>query len=73
VLVYPNPGRGITNVTLPVMADVIVEDGSGRTVQQVSKAKAGILQLKNLKPGFYIIKIRTAETHNLIIKKLTVQ
>lgn len=73
VILYPNPSRGITNLVLPQSGDITVIDNLGRSIQTITKAQAGIIQLKGLKPGFYIVKMRAAETGKVTTKKLVIQ
>jgi len=76
VSVYPNPSRGTTNVAIPEgtgTMDVTLDDFAGRSVQRWNGLNVRNLQLSNLKPGMYLLRITIRETGEQITERVTVQ
>ncbi len=76
VSVYPNPSRGTTNVAIPEgtgTMDVTLDDFAGRSVQRWNGLNVRNLQLTNLKPGMYLLRITIRETGEQITERVTVQ
>jgi hypothetical protein len=76
MIVYPNPSRGSARVSLPVQtgkADISLEDFSGKTIQRWAGYSSNTLQLDQLRPGIYLIRVRVQETGEQMIDRLIVQ
>jgi Secretion system C-terminal sorting domain len=74
--VYPNPSRGTTNVALPSGVgsyDVSVDDFTGKSVQRFSGLTTSNLQLNNLKPGMYMLRVSIRATGETITERISVQ
>lgn len=74
--VYPNPSRGTTNVAIPSgigSVDVSVDDFTGKSVQRFVGITSSNLQLNNLKPGFYMVRVTVRATGEVISEKIAVQ
>lgn len=74
--VYPNPSRGTTNVALPSGVgtyDVSVDDFTGKSVQRFSGLTSSNLQLNNLKPGMYMLRVNIRATGETITERIAVQ
>lgn len=76
VSVYPNPSLGTTNIVIPEGAgkmDVSLDDFTGKSVQRWSGLNVRNLQITNLKPGMYLLRITIQETGEQISERITVQ
>jgi len=76
MVVYPNPSKGSVNVSLPVQAgkaDITLEDFSGKTIQRWNAYSANTLQINQIRPGIYLIRVRLSDTGEQIIDRLIVQ
>lgn len=76
ILVYPNPSKGAVKVSLPVQngkADISLEDFSGKTIQRWNAYAANTLQIDQIRPGIYLIRVRLQETGEQMIERLIVQ
>jgi hypothetical protein len=74
--VYPNPSRGTTNVALPSGVgtyDISVDDFTGKSVQRFSGLTTSNLQLNNLKPGMYMLRVSIRATGETITERISVQ
>lgn len=74
--VYPNPSRGTTNVALPAGVgtyDVSLDDFTGKSVQRFSGLTTNNLQLNNLKPGIYMLRVSIRATGETITERIAVQ
>ncbi|QNA45788.1 T9SS type A sorting domain-containing protein [Lacibacter sediminis] len=74
--VYPNPSRGTTNVALPSGVgtyDVSLDDFTGKSVQRFSGLTTSNLQLNNLKPGMYMLRVSIRATGETITERIAVQ
>jgi hypothetical protein len=74
--VYPNPSRGTTNVALPSGVgtyDVSVDDFTGKSIQRFSGLTSSNLQLNNLKPGMYMLRVSIRATGETITERIAVQ
>jgi hypothetical protein len=74
--VYPNPSRGTTNVALPSGVgtyDVSLDDFTGKSVQRFSGLTTTNLQLNNLKPGMYMLRVSIRATGETITERIAVQ
>jgi hypothetical protein len=74
--VYPNPSRGTTNVAIPAgvgSVDVSVDDFTGKSVQRFSGLTTQNLQLTNLKPGMYMLRLSIRATGETITERIAVQ
>jgi hypothetical protein len=76
IVVYPNPSKGLVKISLPVQsgkADISLEDFSGKTIQRWNGYSANLLQVDQLRPGIYLIRVRLQETGEQMIERLIVQ
>ena len=76
MIVYPNPSKGSARVSLPVQtgkADITLEDFSGKTIQRWAGYSSNTLQMDQLRPGIYLIRVRVQETGEQLIDRLIVQ
>ncbi|NCU05332.1 MAG: T9SS type A sorting domain-containing protein [Chitinophagaceae bacterium] len=76
ISIYPNPSRGTVNVAIPESSskmDVSLDDYTGKSIQRWSGISARNLQLNNLKPGVYMLRINFRETGDNIIERIIVQ
>jgi hypothetical protein len=74
--IYPNPSAGTATVILPAITgqfNIDLEDISGRIIQRWSSVRPGSIQLRNLKRGFYLLKVTSGETGKRMAKKIIVQ
>lgn len=76
IVVYPNPSKGTVKVSLPTQlskADISLEDFSGKTIQRWNAYASNILQIDQIRPGIYLIRVRLQETGEQMIERLIVQ
>jgi hypothetical protein len=76
VSVYPNPGRGATNVSIPANAgklDIALTDFAGKIIQDWNDVSISNLQLANLKAGVYILRIHFRETGEQLTERIVIQ
>jgi hypothetical protein len=76
VSVYPNPGRGTVNVAIPEgvgTVDVVLEDFTGKQVQRWNSMNVRNLQLNNLKPGIYMLRINARSTGEQTVERILIQ
>ncbi len=76
ISIYPNPNRGTTNVTIPESAgkmDVSLDDYTGKSIQRWSGISVRNLQLNNMQPGIYMLRINFRETGETITERIIVQ
>ncbi|PQV46522.1 putative secreted protein (Por secretion system target) [Jejuia pallidilutea] len=66
VIMYPNPSNNYVFFTKNI-EKIIVYDSLGRAVIETHQNKCNI---KSLKPGIYLVKIKTLEDNNTIVKRL---
>lgn len=74
--VYPNPSRGTVNVAIPSGVgtyDISVDDFTGKSVQRFSGLTTSNLQLNNLKPGMYMLRVSIRSTNETITERIAVQ
>lgn len=74
--VYPNPSRGTTNVAIPAgigSVDVTLTDFTGKSLQQWNGLNTSNLQLTNLKPGMYTLRVSVRATGETITERIAVQ
>lgn len=74
--VYPNPSRGITYLMLSEQngaMDVSLDDFSGKTIRKWSNVAVQNLELRNLLPGIYMVRIYIRSTGEQYITKFVVQ
>lgn len=74
--IYPNPSRGTTNIVLPDGAgtmDVTLENFSGTVVQRWNGLSNRNMQLNNLRPGVYMLRILVKETGEQLVERIMVQ
>ena len=76
ISIYPNPNRGAANVTIPESAgkmDVTLDDYTGKSIQRWSGISVRNLQLNNMRPGIYMLRINFRETGEIITERIIVQ
>jgi Secretion system C-terminal sorting domain len=76
ISIYPNPSRGTANVTIPESAgkmDVSLDDYTGKSIQRWSGISVRNLQVNNMKPGIYMLRINFRETGETITERIIVQ
>lgn len=76
VLVYPNPCNGFFVIAVPVDAglyDVILTDAAGRILKSMNGLQNQSLQINNLNPGMYMMKILFHKTGETILERIVVQ
>jgi Secretion system C-terminal sorting domain len=76
ISIYPNPSRGTTNITIPESAgkmDVSLDDFTGKSIQRWSGISVRNLQLNNMKPGIYMLRINFRESGETIVERIIVQ
>ncbi|QNA45789.1 T9SS type A sorting domain-containing protein [Lacibacter sediminis] len=76
ISIYPNPNRGTANVTIPETSgkmDVSLDDYTGKSVQRWSGISVRNLQLNNMRPGIYMLRINFRETGETITERIIVQ
>lgn len=69
---YPNPTKGIVQITYPGTFDVTVLNALGKVVTTKEMNEKGELNLSNIAEGIYLVRIQSgnkAHTHRLIIKR----
>ena len=76
-IVYPNPSSdGRVNVVFEggeiTKRDISVQDMNGRIIKQWKNYSNNNIQIENLSPGFYTIRIVDAGTGELTVEKLVV-
>ena len=74
--VYPNPSRGTVNVAIPDGVgtfDISVDDFTGKSVQRFSGLTTRNMQLNNLKPGMYMLRVSIRATGETITERIAVQ
>jgi hypothetical protein len=55
--VYPNPGKHAISVQLPVPNGILrIEDMAGKTIRSESVGNTSLIRLKDLQPGFYLVR-----------------
>lgn len=76
IIVYPNPSLdGVVKVVFDdatAMRDVSLMDATGRTVKQWKDLSNNNLQIDNLTPGFYSLRVVIKETGEQSIEKIVV-
>lgn len=57
---FPNPTKGLLTITglADVMSDVLVYDMTGRVVLEITFQQTTDLDVKDLSPGYYIIRVK---------------
>lgn len=76
ISIYPNPNRGAASVTIPESAgkmDVSLDDYTGKSIQRWSGISVRNLQLNNMRPGIYMLRINFRETGETITERIIVQ
>lgn len=74
--VFPNPSSGTSQVVFPENAgplDISLEDFSGKLLQRWSAYGNKILQINNLKPGMYVLRIQVRATGEQLAERIMVQ
>ncbi len=75
-IVYPNPSSdGKVNILFDEVSgirDISLTDLSGRVIKQMKGVTNNIVQIDNLTPGFYTIRIVNTETSEQVVEKIIV-
>ena len=74
-IVFPNPNKGNTTVTLPSNSEsfeIRLIDVSGRIIKSWNEFKASRLELTGLKPGMYLLNINSRTTRQRTVHKVIV-
>lgn len=76
-IVYPNPSSdGKVNVVFEnkdASRDVSLMDMNGRVIKQWKNVMNNTLQIENLMPGFYTLRIVNSETGEQVVEKIVVK
>lgn len=75
LLIYPNPSHGTVNITIPSDfkgVDISIADYSGKTLKLWNNFSNQNITLNNLAKGFYLIKVQSLQTGEVITQKITV-
>jgi len=76
VIVYPNPSEGKVNVLFEnsanTMHDATLNDMSGRIIKQWKSVTTNTIQIDNLLPGMYSLRVVNRETGEQIVEKIVV-
>lgn len=76
VSLYPNPSRGTVNIAIPSgsgIFDVTLDDMTGKSVQRWTNQSTPNMQISNIKPGMYMLRINFRETGEQVIERVLVQ
>lgn len=76
VLVYPNPGREVVNVVFPADAgtmDITLEDFSGKSIRRWTGYQQQQMQIYNLAPGLYILRVHVKNTGEQLVRRMIIQ
>jgi hypothetical protein len=76
VTVYPNPSNGNAKLIIPSDAgkmDISIVDLTGRVLSRYSDFNGTKLDINNMNPGVYMIRVQFKETGAQVIQKLIVQ
>lgn len=74
--VFPNPGRETVNVIFPAdagLTDVSLEDMSGKTLRRWNGINQQQLQLQQLQPGLYMLRVQFRATGEQTVQKIVIQ
>ena len=75
-IIYPNPsGDGKVNIVFEnvnSIRNVSLMDASGRTIKQWKAVTNNNIQIDNLAPGFYTVRIVDTETNEQVVEKIIV-
>jgi hypothetical protein len=75
ITVYPNPGHD-PKVTIPDgvgIVDISISDMSGKEVQRWNATTLKSIQLQNLRPGMYTIRVNVRESGDVLVNKVLIQ
>ena len=76
VTIHPNPSNGTFKIALPSNAgsyDMMLTDYCGKMLKQMSGLRNQTLQMNNLQPGVYVLKILFRETGETLTERVVVQ
>lgn len=76
VSVYPNPSRGVVNVSIPEsnrLMDVSLEDYTGKSIRRWSGIRVQNMQINQLKTGVYLLRFNFHESGEIITQRIVVQ
>ncbi len=76
VLIFPNPARDVVNIILPSdagMMDVTLNDFSGKTIQRWIGLQQQQMQIFNLVPGIYLLRIHNRNSGEQLLQRIIVQ
>ncbi len=76
LLIYPNPSTdGKVNIVFEdnkSAVDVSLSDMNGRTIKQWRKVTSSALQINNLTPGMYTLRIVNSQSGEQVVEKIMV-
>ena len=76
VVVYPNPSNDLVNVILPNelnFVQISLADYTGKLIRKINTAGQKVITINDLKAGFYLLNLKTADGKITVVKKLIVQ
>jgi hypothetical protein len=76
VVVYPNPSNDLVNVILPNelnFVQISLADYTGKLIRKINTAGQNVITINDLKAGFYLLNLKTADGKITVVKKLIVQ
>lgn len=76
LLIYPNPGNGMTNITIPDgigLIDISLNDIAGKEIKRWNSVNMRHVQLHNLHSGIYTLRVRIQETGDILVNKIVIQ
>ena len=75
LMLYPNPGKGMTNLVLPAgtgSANILLYDMSGREIKRWAVVADQQIQLNNLNPGNYVVRVFIKDNGIVLTRKLVI-
>ncbi len=74
--IYPNPSKGKSMLVLPEgvgKTDVYLEDITGKRVRSWEDIQTSRLEISNVAPGLYLVRVISRETGEQLVERLLVQ
>ncbi|MBI3719004.1 MAG: T9SS type A sorting domain-containing protein [Sphingobacteriales bacterium] len=75
LLIYPNPSHGMVNIIIPAdfkEIDITLSDYSGKTLKVWNNFNKGNLSINELPKGFYLLKVQSQQTNEVVTQKVIV-
>jgi hypothetical protein len=75
-IIYPNPAQANVNVLIPAgtgAVDMVLNDMAGGTVKQWNGLVTEYLQIRNVKPGVYVLNAFVKATGDRVVRKIVIQ